>query len=246
MNLNIHPGIFLIVCGLAASIVPKKIRNILLVAGPAFACVLSAQLTVGTVQNTTIFSWHVFHYLEVTRENYIFLFVFSVLALVAGIYAMHNESPLCVTLAAGWLTLIFFWELMAITSLFLIWANHTRASNRAGFRYLLMHMLGGNLLLFGILLKVSDGQTLISCLTNGPHDAAFWLIFLGMAINAAIVPLHAWVPDAYPESTITGGVYLSSITTKITVLCLIRVFAGSQMLIWLGILMILYLSLIHI
>lgn len=253
MNLNIHPGIFLIVCGLAASIVPKKIRNILLVAGPAFACVLSAQLTVGTVQNTTIFSWHVFHYLEVTRENYIFLFVFSVLALVAGIYAMHNESrleafasmgyagsALCVTLAAGWLTLIFFWELMAITSLFLIWANHTRASNRAGFRYLLMHMLGGNLLLFGILLKVSDGQTLISCLTDGPHDAAFWLIFLGMAINAAIVPLHAWVPDAYPESTITGGVYLSSITTKITVLCLIRVFAGSQMLIWLGILMILY------
>lgn len=253
MNLNIHPGIFLIICGLITAILPQKCRRFLLIGCPAAACFFASRLTIGTTLTTQIFGWHVFHYLQVTRENYIFLFVFSIMALIGGIYAAHNPSrleafasmgyaggALCVTLAGGWLTLIFFWEFMAITSLFLIWGSHNHAANRAGFRYLLIHMLGGNLLLFGILLKISQGQYMIANLTNAPHDAAFWLIFLGMAVNGAIVPLHAWVPDAYPEGTITGSVYLSSFTTKLAVLCMMRVFFGSKMLIWLGIIMILY------
>lgn len=253
MNLNIHPGIFLILCGLITAVLPQKCRKVLLIACPAAACFFASRLTIGMELTTEIFGWHAFRYLQVTEENYIFLFVFSIMALIGGIYSAHNPSrleafasmgyaggALCVTLAGGWLTLIFFWEFMAITSLFLIWGSHTHRANRAGFRYLLIHMLGGNLLLFGILLKMSQGQLMITNLTYGPHDAAFWLIFLGMAVNGAIVPLHAWVPDAYPEGTITGSVYLSSFTTKLAVLCMLRVFAGSQMLIWLGIIMILY------
>ncbi len=77
-------------------------------------------------------------------------------------------------------------------------------------------------------------------LAQGPWDTAFWLICLGISINAAVVPLHAWLVDAYPEGTVTGSVFLSSFTTKVAVYCLIRIFAGTDFLIWFGVLMALY------
>ena len=124
---------------------------------------------------------------------------------------MHNEnkgeatasllyagSSLGVVFAGDWVTLIFFWELMAASSVFLIWYRGTAQSRKAGFRYLLVHMFGGNLLLAGIFLKVSQGLPEVMSLT-GTTDAAFWLILLGVGINSAIPPLHAWLTDAYPE-----------------------------------------------
>ena len=54
------------------------------------------------------------------------------------------------------------------------------------------------------------------------------------------MPLHAWLVDAYPEGTVTGSVFLSSFTTKVAVYCLIRIFAGTDFLIWFGVLMALY------
>lgn len=252
MITNIHPGIFLIICGIITAMVPEKWRKFFLIGCPAATFLLAMQLKIGDSAAIVLSKQYTLHYLEVTKENYIFLFVFSLMALIGGIYAAHNSNrleafasmgyaggALGVTLAGDWLTLILFWEFMAVTSLFLIWGSHTKKATKAGFRYLLVHMLGGNLLLFGILIKFFQGEPMIINLT-GTHDIAFWLIFLGMAINAAIVPLHAWVPDAYPEGTVTGSVYLSSLTTKLSVLCLIRVFAGSQMLIVLGLIMILY------
>lgn len=74
----------------------------------------------------------------------------------------------------------------------------------------------------------------------GTHDAAFWLILLGVCINAVVPPLHAWVADAYPESTITGGAFLSSLTTKAGIYVMIRLFAGTDWLMWVGVVMALY------
>ena len=66
------------------------------------------------------------------------------------------------------------------------------------------------------------------------------LIFLGFIINAGVPPLHAWLPDAYPESTVTGTVYLSIFTTKSAVYVLARGFAGFAPLMWLGAIMVVY------
>lgn len=53
-------------------------------------------------------------------------------------------------------------------------------------------------------------------------------------------PIHGWLVDAYPEGTITGSVFLSSFTTKVAVYCLIRMFAGTEWLMWVGVVMALY------
>ena len=123
----------------------------------------------------------------------------------------------------GLANLIFFWEMMALASVFLIWYRRRPESWRAGFRYLLVHLLGGSLLLAGIFLQVGKGQFTVSTLTGiggwGP-----WLILAGIAINAAIPPLHVWLTDAYPEATLTGSVFLCALTTKTAVYALVRIF----------------------
>lgn len=247
-----HPGIFLILCGIIAAILPAKWRKIPLIGGPAISFIMLLVTPLGTTDKLIVFNRYALEYLNVTQENYMFLFVFILIALVGGIYAAHTKGRLetfcalnyagagiSVALAQDWLTMLIFWEYMAVTSLCLVWCNHTPESTKAGFRYLVMHMLGGNLLLFGVLLKIFHGSMSIECLT-GQYDLSFWLIFLGIAINAAVVPLHTWLPDAYPESTITGGVYMSSFTTKVAILSMLRVFSGEQFLIVLGVIMMLY------
>ncbi len=251
---NLHPGLILLLVGFLALLAPKPLRRFVIGIGPLAALAAFCQLRLGT-DLTVSFSdnTYILHYLHVDELSWLFGLVFCMIAAIGGIYAMHNDNrmeALCsmayacgalgVTFANDWLTLIFFWELMAATSLFLIWCNDTKAARQAGYRYLLVHMFGGNLLLAGIFLKVRSGDLMITNLAAGPHDAAFWLILTGIAINTAIPPLHAWLVDSYPEGTVTGSVFLSSFTTKVGVLCLIRIFAGTEMLIWAGAVMVLY------
>ena len=244
---NLHPGIILMLMGLVAAFVPKALRRVVLVLGPVLALGAMLALPVGTDLSTTFMYDYKLGYLYVDKLAYIFGFVFAVIALIGGIYSCHNENrmeALCalayaggamgVTFAKDWLTLIFFWESMAVTSVFLVWCNHTPASRKAAFRYILVHMLGGNFLLAGIFLKMSQGQYLIGNLAAGPHDLAFWAIFLGVAVNTAIPPFNGWIADAYPESTLTGGVFMCSFTTKVAVYSLIRMFAGFDWLVWIG------------
>ena len=66
------------------------------------------------------------------------------------------------------------------------------------------------------------------------------LILVGILINAAAPPMSAWLSDAYPEATVTGGLILSAYTTKTSVYALIRGFAGWEILIVIGCVMTLY------
>jgi len=252
MMSSIHPGLILIATGIIAAIVPKNLRKFVLAGGPLIALAAMLSLSYGAEWVVPFINGIELHLIEVDRLNWVFGLIFSMMAAIGGIYSMHNKSwmealasmcyaggALGVTLCGDWMTLIFFWELMAASSLFLIWCNNTAKSRKAGFRYLLVHMTGGNLLLAGIFLKVSAGDMLVSNITS-VHDAAFWLILCGVAVNAAIPPIHGWLVDAYPEGTITGSVFLSSFTTKVAVYCLIRMFAGTDFLMWVGVIMALY------
>lgn len=73
-----------------------------------------------------------------------------------------------------------------------------------------------------------------------PSGFGGMMILIGFLVNAAAPPLHAWLPDAYPEATVAGTVFLSAYTTKTAVYVLARGFAGTDLLIYLGVLMALY------
>jgi multicomponent Na+:H+ antiporter subunit D len=66
------------------------------------------------------------------------------------------------------------------------------------------------------------------------------LMLAGFLVNAAAVPLASWLPDAYPESSWSGMVFLTAFTTKVSVVVLLRVFPGADVLVPIGLVMALY------
>ncbi len=134
-----------------------------------------------------------------------------------------------------------FWEIMAVSSTFLVLAKRTKIASDAAFRYIIMHLFGGLCLLAGLILCSSDASP-IGCLVGSEmqayslnmSDPGPWLIFIGIAVNLGIPPFHTWIKDAYPEATETGSVFLCIFTTKSAVFALACFFAGAKILIFLG------------
>jgi multicomponent Na+:H+ antiporter subunit D len=143
--------------------------------------------------------------------------------------------------AADLLTLFLFWELMAFSSVFLIWFRGRRESLGAGYRYLLVHVAGGVSLLAGIVLHFhATGSVAFVAFDVRNPALPDYLILAGFILNAAVPPLHAWLPDAYGEATFNGSVFLCAFTTKTAVYALCRGFAGMGILVPLGVIMALY------
>ena len=230
----LQPGMILIVCGLLVLLVPDRMMNVrrgLLVLAPALT--MWAVLTSGAGKLEIMFG-----------------IIFAFISLVGALYNFHVKdrfeiaaetvyagASISVVFAVTWINMIVFWELMAVASWLIIVSARKESATKAGFRYLMVHMLGGNLLLAGIVIKLVQGSIEIACLTDGPQDAAFWLILAGVALNAAVPPLHSWIADAYPEAPMGGTVYMGSFTTKVGVFCLIKLFAGTQLLLYFGVFM---------
>jgi len=188
---------------------------------------------------------------RVDRLSLVFGYVFTLMAGIGMVYALHVKddrqhvaaflyagSALGVVFAGDLLALFLFWEVMAFSSVVLIWARGREAAG-AGMRYLLVHTVGGLCLLGGIVLYAGTGGGLaFSALPHGGLGPT--LILLGFLLNAAVPPLHAWLADAYPEATVTGAVFLSAFTTKTAVYVLVRGFPGLEVLVWLGVAMAIY------
>lgn len=187
----------------------------------------------------------------------VFIQVFAIMSLAGIVFCLHVEDRWqhvaamfyvaggmgCV-LAGDYLTLFLFWEIMAIGSTFLVMANRTRESILAGFRYFLYHVLGGLFLLAGLVMRYKATGTFefvaLPGLSQATANTYDWLILIGFCVNAAVVPLHAWLPDAYPRGTVTGSVFMCAFTTKTAVYVLMRGFAGWEILAVAGTVMALY------
>jgi multicomponent Na+:H+ antiporter subunit D len=191
---------------------------------------------------------------RVDQLTRVFLHVFTIMALLGCIYGLHVKETgqhiaaflyvggsLGVTLCGDYLTLFIFWEMMAFASTFLVWYRKKRRSIEAGFRYLLVHTAGGLVLLAGIFLRYKNIHDLsfVQIATNGATFADY-LIMIGFMLNAAVPPIHAWLPDAYPEASVTGAVFMCAFTTKTAVYALARGFPGFEALAILGAVMTLY------
>jgi multicomponent Na+:H+ antiporter subunit D len=194
---------------------------------------------------------HALEPLRVDALSRLFGLVFCLLGVLGAIYGLperaalphaaafaYTASALGVVFAGDLLTLFAAWELMAVSSTLLVVGRGTGRARAAGLRYLLVHAAGGAALLAGIVIHVRAGGSLgVGPLAGTPGAG---LILLGVAVNAAIPPLHAWLTDAYPEATVGGAVFLSALTTKSAVYVLLRAFPGEDLLVWAGATMALY------
>ncbi len=248
MNVDwVHPGFVLILGAWLVPLLKGTTKRWFLVGLPAAAlvdCFLLKPGTYGVVR----FAGQEVVFGRVDPLSLVFCYVFALMALVGMIYALHVEddaqhmaaltyagSALGATLAGDFLSLFLFWELMAVSAALIVWLRRKPEAGAAGFRYLLVHVFGGLCLLGGIALHWSQtGSLVFSDMSPYAGSAAFILILVAFLLNAAVPPLGAWLPDAYPEAPVTGAVFLTAFTTKSAVYTLIRGFAGTEVLMWLG------------
>lgn len=251
MSAEIHPVIPLLVAAVAAPLAGRWGGRLLALIGPALALALVIFLPEDAHQSLSVIG-HDWVLLEMTRIGRLFAFAFALYGVVCGLYAWTEDRPagrfwslvlvtggVGVTLAGDWLSLYLFWESLAIASVFLIWQGRDPDSQGAGLRYVVFHIIGGVCLLGGVLWQVHTGSPMIQQL-NLADGMGPWLILVGMVVNAAVVPLHAWLPDAYPRATIFGTVFLAAFTTKAAVYTLARTFPGEELLMWAGAVMTVY------
>jgi multicomponent Na+:H+ antiporter subunit D len=249
----VHPGLLLIAGAWLLPFLKGVARKAVMLLLPAAAVVVCLLMEPGTYGVVSFIGQEIV-FGRVDKLSLVFSYVFSIMAFVGMVYALHVEnttqhvaaltyagSALGVTFAGDFLSLYVFWELMAVSSVLLVLLRREAPATAAGFRYLLVHIFGGLLLLGGILMHWSQtGSLAFGSMAPFSGGIAWWLILAAFLLNAAVPPLGAWLPDAYAEATVTGAVFMTAFTTKSAVYTLIRGFAGTEMLVWLGAVMAIY------
>ncbi|MDA7624544.1 Na(+)/H(+) antiporter subunit D [bacterium] len=248
---NIPPGLILILGAIVLLLLPATARKAGAIALAALGFFAISQLDTGERLSTSFLGYDLM-LLRVDATSKVFGYIFTLCAFAAFIFSWHEKrraentaalvyigSALGVVFAGDMITWYVCWELMAIASTFLVLARKTEKSLKAAQRYILVHLAGGLILLTGILLHVHETRS-IAFDAFSKDAIGSWFILVGILINAAAVPFSSWLPDAYPESTIMGGVILSAYTTKTAVYTLIRGFPGWEILVTVGCVMAIY------
>ncbi|EPD14006.1 MULTISPECIES: Na(+)/H(+) antiporter subunit D [Cycloclasticus] len=257
---NLPPFIPFFIAAILVLVTRGQVRNIILLATPVLgglhlwldvqpfvpmqasdtlvkATALSYPLTVFTYQ---------LEFMRVDKLSLLFGYLFHIASFIAIVYALHVRdttqqvagllyagSALGAVFAGDLISLFIFWECLALSSVFLIWANRTDRAIQSGMRYLIFQVASGVLLLAGALVYYNEHASLAFDYI-GLNGIGSWLIFLAFGIKCAFPFLHNWLTDAYPEATASGTVFLSAFSTKLAVYALARGYPGTELLIYIG------------
>jgi len=249
----LHPSLILILGALLLPLVPRPAKKGWLLLIPILAFVRVLFMTHGTFGQVDFLDWQLL-FGRVDRLSQVFGHIMTLMCILGSLYGMHVKEDaqhvaawvyvagsLGAIYAGDFITLFLFWELMAFSSVFLVWFRRRKESLAAGYRYLLVHVFGGLALLAGMVLHCRAAGSWAFVQLDVAHPTpAIWLIMIGFILNAAVPPLHAWLPDAYGEGTFNGSVFLCAFTTKTAVYALCRGLAGMEILVVLGVIMALY------
>ncbi len=251
IELSFPPAFIMILGAILVAMSRPGLRPAFILLSPLVTLYAIWQLEDGVLMTVSFLDYQM-ELVEASKVRRLFATVFAIMAFAGGLFAFRTakwyELSAAMAYAAGaigvcfsgdLLAMFLFWEFMALFSLIVIWSGGTLASRQAGVRYAIMHLFGGVVLKIGIEgIMVHTGSLDIQPLALDSLDT--WIVFIGVLINAAAPPVSAWLSDAYPESSPTGGVFLSAFTTKTAILALILLFPGETLLIWIGLYMIFY------
>lgn len=245
---GLNPAYILLLGALLVPFLVGRIRSVYMLSLPVLGLVQLVTLPSGSHADIEIFSYTL-ETLRIDHLSFVFGVIFHIAAFLGILYALHVKdtlqhvaaliyagAALGATFAGDLISLFIYWEITAISSVFLIWARRTERAFRVGMRYLIIQVGSGVILLAGVVVHVQQTGS-IDFDHLGLSSVGTTLIFLAFGIKCAFPLLHNWLQDAYPEATVTGTVILSAFTTKLAVYALARSFAGTEILIYIGAIM---------
>jgi multicomponent Na+:H+ antiporter subunit D len=250
-SLLFHPALPILIGALLILRLSGTARSIVLLAAPLVSLAFVWMTADGAIFSIPYMEWTLEPF-KVDKLSRLFATVFALMALAGNLYALKQERvlelfaanvyiafALGVVFAGDLITVFVFWEMMALASSTVIFSAGTDTARAAGMRYLMIHLLGGVVLMAGIAGEVSStGSVAFTSMLPDTLPRAF--ILAGFLLNTGAPPFSAWVPDSYPEASYSGMVFLSAFTTKTAVYVLARGFPGAEILIFIGLFMIFY------
>lgn len=139
-----------------------------------------------------------------------------------------------VVLSGDMFNMYVFLEIAAIASYALVAFGCEHEELEASFKYIILGGLASSLILFGIALMYSTTGTLNMAhmaniiVSNGINKVMFFaaaLFLMGFGLKGAMVPFHAWLPDAHPSAPAPISAMLSGLLIKaLGIYALVRVF----------------------
>jgi len=152
------------------------------------------------------------------------------IALQTGMFLLSMSLVVC---AGSVLTFVLAWELMAVSSWFLVITEHDRPETvRGGLWYVAMTHMGLAALLAAFFLLGHEATTVWSfaalrdgagSLPPGTRNAVFVLALVGFGSKAGLVPVHVWLPRAHPAAPSHVSALMSAVMVKLGIYGLLRV-----------------------
>lgn len=151
-------------------------------------------------------------------------------ALLCLQYHIFLASMTLVVVADDAYMFMVMWEVMAVSSFFLVIANHRLPEiRRAGYLYLLIAHVGAIaiLLCFGVLQANTGDYTFANM--RAQHLSPFWasvaflLAVVGFGAKAGILPMHVWLPEAHPAAPSPVSALMSGVMLKTAIYGLLRI-----------------------
>jgi len=243
--IEVPPFLIFFIAAALAAVTRGPVRSAISLATPVIAGILLLTMNAGD-QTTVSFLDYTLILTRVDKLSLLFGYLFALASFLSVIFSLHVKdtmqqvsgllyagSALGAVFAGDLVTLFVFWELLALTSVFLVMAAGGENAYRASLRYLIIQVGSGVLLLAGILVHARETGS-IAFGFIGLDGLGSWLILIAIGIKCGFPLVHNWITDAYPAATPTGTVFLSAFTTKVGVYALARAYPGTELLIYVG------------
>jgi len=179
------------------------------------------------------------------RTSLFISYIFAFMAMIISFYSMHVEEKsfhvtsmvyvfgaMGMVFAGDFLTFFFFGEILLVAGTILICYKKEKQAVKAALRYFIIHLFGSSILLAGILINYSMTNTMN--ILSPINELPAILILVGVGVNAAFIPFHVWLPDAYTKAPFEASLLLSVFTTKGAIYSLARLFPGTSEIAYMG------------
>ena len=139
-------------------------------------------------------------------------------------------SMALVVTAGNMIAFLLSWEVMSLSSFFLVVYNYASAENRlAGRLYFIFSQVGAMLIFaaFGIIYAVTGnfGFADAKTLSDGAKILVFVFAFIGFGSKAGVFPFHVWLPHAHPAAPSHISAVMSGVMIKTGIYGILRMYA---------------------
>lgn len=155
-------------------------------------------------------------------------------SIIATVLLALFVLSMCMVVTAGNLfSFLVFWELMSLTSYFLVVFDHTHnKSVRAGTIYLIMTHIGTASLMAAFFILYAHAGSFdffavkqaAAAMPAQMRNTVFLLLLFGFATKAGVVPVHIWLPFAHPQAPSHISSIMSGVMIKTAIYGMIRFF----------------------